>query len=136
MLLLLLLLTVKEINSFKEHIFIHKKYNHSRQLYFFTELYLFQGTYQFIQRNYIHSRKYLHSRKTYSFREIISFKEYIHLRNIYSSKFRVICLFKETIFIQQRCVREHSRNINSKVVPRHFMIITSFKYNYYVLNTV
>ena len=26
------LLTVKEINPFKEHIFIHKKYNHSRQL--------------------------------------------------------------------------------------------------------
>ena len=66
------LLTVKEINSFKKHIFIHKKYNHLRQLYSFTELYSFQGTYQFIQGNYIHSRKYLHSGKTYSFREKIS----------------------------------------------------------------
>ena len=60
-------------NSFKEHIFIHKKYNHSRQLYSFTELYSFQGTYQiiqgnissfkeniFIQRNHIHSRKYIY----------------------------------------------------------------------------
>ena len=66
------LLTVKEINSFKEHIFIHKKYNHSTQLYSFTELYSFQGTYQLIQWNYIYSKKYLHSRKTYTFREIIS----------------------------------------------------------------
>ena len=53
-------------------VFIHKKYNHSRQLYSFTELYSFQGTYQFIQGNHIHSRKYLPSMKTYSFREIIS----------------------------------------------------------------
>ena len=43
------LLTLKEINLFKEHIFIHKKYNHSRQLYSFTELCLFQGTYQLTQ---------------------------------------------------------------------------------------
>ena len=69
------LLTVKEINSFKGHIFIHKKYNHSRQLYSFTELYSFQGPYQFvqgnissfkenifIQGNYIHARKYINLR--------------------------------------------------------------------------
>ena len=38
------LLTVKEIkNLFKEHIFIHKKYNHSRYLYLLTELYSFRG---------------------------------------------------------------------------------------------
>ena len=41
----------KEINSFKGHIVIHKKYNHSRQLYSFTESYSYQGTYQFILRN-------------------------------------------------------------------------------------
>ena len=35
----------------KGHIFIHKKYNHSRQLYSFTESYSFQGTYQFILGN-------------------------------------------------------------------------------------
>ena len=29
---------------FKEHIFIHKKYNHSRQLNSDTKLYIFQGT--------------------------------------------------------------------------------------------
>ena len=28
---------------------IHKKYNHSRQLFSFTLLYSFEGTYQFIQ---------------------------------------------------------------------------------------
>ena len=43
-----ILVNCKEINSFKGHIFIHKKYNHSRQLYSFTESYSFQGTYQFI----------------------------------------------------------------------------------------
>ena len=36
-------------NKFKEHIFIHKKYVHSRQTYLFTELYSFQRTYQLIQ---------------------------------------------------------------------------------------
>ena len=48
------------------------------------------------------------------------------LSNIYSFKFKAICSFKETIFIQQRCVRGHSRNIYSKIVPSHFMIIISF----------
>ena len=59
-------LTVREINSFKEHIFIHKKYNQSRQLYSFTEIYSFQGTYQFIQGNESSFKE------IYSFREIIS----------------------------------------------------------------
>ena len=31
-------------DSFKKHIFIHTKYNHSRQLYSDTKLYSFQGT--------------------------------------------------------------------------------------------
>ena len=46
-----ILVNCKEINSFKGHIFIHKKYNHSRQLYSFTESYSFQGTYRFILGN-------------------------------------------------------------------------------------
>ena len=67
-----ILVNCKEINSFKGHIFIQKKYNHSRQLYSFTESYSFQGTYQFflgntssfrenifIQGHYIHSRTYI-----------------------------------------------------------------------------
>ena len=89
------LLTVKEINSFKEHIsviFIHKKYNHSMQLYLFTELYSFQGNI-FVQGKHIHSGK------------LYPFKEYIHSRNTYSFNFKAICSFKEAIFIQKRCVR-------------------------------
>ena len=73
------LLTIKEINYFKEHTFIHKKYNHSRQLYSFTELYSFQGI-----------NLSVHSMKLYSFKEISSFEEnifiqgnYIILRNIF-----------------------------------------------------
>ena len=46
-----ILVNCKEINSFKGHIFIHTKYNLSRQLYSFTESYSFQGTYQFILGN-------------------------------------------------------------------------------------
>ena len=81
------LLTVKEINSFKEHTFIHKKYNNSRQIYLFVELYSFQGNI-FIQG------KHIQSGKLYAFKEIYSFKEqfyirsssrpYVHSRKLYS----------------------------------------------------
>ena len=115
------LLTVKEKNSFKEHVFIYKKYNHSRQLHSFTEVYSFQGTYQFIQgnissfkENIFIQENYIHSRKC------------IHLRNIYSFKFKAICSFKETVFIKHCCLCGNSRNIYSKIVPSHFMIIISF----------
>ena len=40
-------------DSFKEHIFIHKKYNHSRQLYSDTKLYSFQETLSVRSRKYI-----------------------------------------------------------------------------------
>ena len=55
-------------DSFKKHIFIHKKYNHSRQLYSDTKLYSFHGI------KLINSLKeiYPRSMKTYSSREIIS----------------------------------------------------------------
>ena len=115
------LLTVKEINSFKKHIFIHKKYNHSRQLYSFTELYSFQGTYQFIQGNISSFKENIFIQGNY-----IHTRKYIKLRNIYSFKFKAICSFKETIFIEHCCVRGHSRNIYSKIVPSHYMIIISF----------
>ena len=71
------LLTVKEtIDSFKENIFIHKKYNHSRQLYSDTKLYSFQGTVS------VRSRKYIlvNSGKLYPFKEIYSFKEHIFVQ--------------------------------------------------------
>ena len=90
-------------DSFKKHRFIHKKCNHSRQLYSDTKLYSFQGTLSarsfvqgnissfneniFIRGNYIHSRKY------------------VHLRKIYSFKFKAICSSKETIFTEHCCIR-------------------------------
>ena len=55
------------------HISIHKKYNHSRQLYSDTKLYSFQGTVS------VRSRKY------------------IYLRNIYSFKFKAICSFNRAV---------------------------------------
>ena len=39
-------------DSFEEHIFIHKKYNHLRQLYSDTKLYSFQGTLSVRSRKY------------------------------------------------------------------------------------
>ena len=100
------------IDSSKEHIFIHKKYNHSRQLYYDTKLYSFQGTVSvrsrkyilvqwniFIQGNYIHSR------------------EYVHLRNIYSFKFKAKCSFKETIFIKHCCIRVIAEIFIQKLSP-------------------
>ena len=41
------------IDSFNEHIFVHKKYNHSRQLYSDTKLYSFQGTVSVRSKKYI-----------------------------------------------------------------------------------
>ena len=58
------------IDSFKEHIFIHKKYYHSKQLHSDTKLYSFQGTvsvrsrkYILVQRNILIQGNYIHSRK-------------------------------------------------------------------------
>ena len=100
---------------FTKSIIIRDKYILSR------ESYSIRGTYQFIQGNVSSFKEnifiqgnYIHSRK------------YIHLRNIYSFKFKAICTLKETIFTEHCCVRGHSRNIYSKIVPSHFMIIVSF----------
>ena len=69
------------IDSFKEHIFIHKKYNSSRQLYSDTKLYSFQGTVSVRSRKYIlGSMKHIHSGKLYPFKEICSFKEHIFVQ--------------------------------------------------------
>ena len=95
------LLTVKEILILSSNIyFFHKKYNHSRQLYSDTKLHSFQGTvsvrsrkYILVQRNIFIQGNYIHSRK------------YIYLRNMYSFKFKAICSFKETIFIEHCCIR-------------------------------
>ena len=44
----------RNTDLFKQHIFIHKKYNHSRQLYSHTKLCSFQGTLSVRSRKYIH----------------------------------------------------------------------------------
>ena len=119
------LLTIREINSFKEHIFIRKKYNQSRQLYFFTELYSFQGAHQFIQG------KHIHSGKLYPFKEIYSFKEHIFVQ-VHGHIF----IQGNSVFIEPCCVRGHSRNIYSKIIPSQFMIIISFTITMHVLNKV
>ena len=132
------LIAVNEIwNSFKGHIFIHKKYNQSSQFYSFTELYSSKGTYRFIQGNISSFKENIFIRGNY-----IHSRKYIYLRNIYSFKFKAICSFKETIFIEHCCVRGNSRNIYSKIVPSPFTIIISFaitiawikySYNYFRL---
>ena len=89
------LVNCKEINSFKGHILIHKKYSHSRKLYSFTESYSFQGTYQFILGNISSFKENIFIQG-----HCIHSRIYINLRNIYSFKFKAICSFKETIFIE------------------------------------
>ena len=101
-----ILVNCKEINSFKGYIFIHKKYNLSRQLYSFTESYSFQETYQFILGNISSFRESIFIQGHY-----IHSRIYINLRNIYSFKFKAICSFKETIFIEHCCVRGHIAEI-------------------------
>ena len=66
-------------DSFEEHIFIHKKYNHLRQLYSDTKLYSFQGTLSVRSRKYtLVQWKHINSGKLYPFKEVF------HLRLPYS----------------------------------------------------
>ena len=108
------LLTVKEILILSNNIYlyIHKKYNHSRQLYSDTKLYSFQGTvsvhsrkYILVHRNTFIQGNYIHSRKCSSSRP------YVHSRKLY--------LLNIVAFAD-------SRNIYSKIVPSHLMIIINF----------
>ena len=105
-------------DPFNEHIFIHKKYNHSRQLYFDLKLYSFQGTLSVRSRKYILVQwKHIHSRKLYPFKEVCSFKEHISIQ------------VQGYMFIQGNYIywtllhSRNSRNIYSKIVPSHFTII-------------
>ena len=117
-----------QVLNFLENIFIQRTnfYFYSQEIFSFKEIIFIQGN-------------YIHSRKLYSFKEFSSFKEnifiqgiyilsrkYIHSRTLYSFKFKEICLFKETTFIQQRCIPGHSRNISPTCFPSHFLIILSF----------
>ena len=107
---------------FKQHIFIHKKYNHSRQLNSETKLYSFQGTLSVRSRKYIlvSQWKHINSGKFYPSKEICSFKEHIFVQ------------VQGHMFIQENYIywtllhSRNSRNIYSKIVPSHFMIIIGF----------
>ena len=126
------LLTVKEILILSNNIYLfHKKYNHSRQLYSDTKLYSFQGTvsvrsrkYILVQRNIFIQGNYIHSRK------------YIYLRNIYSFKFKAICSFKETIFIEHCCIRGIKQKYLFKNCPQPLYDNFYKLYIYYLLNKV
>ena len=68
-------------DSFKEHVFIHKKYNQSRQLNSDTKLYSFRGTVSVRSRKCILVQwKHIHSGKLYRFKEICSFREHIFVQ--------------------------------------------------------
>ena len=111
---------LKNIYLFTKSMIIRGNYIRSRNYIHFKELISSFNEIIFVQGNIFLQGKHIHSEKLYQF------KEYIHLRNIYSFKFRARCSFKEAISIQQRCVRGRSRNFYSKIVSSHFMIIISF----------
>ena len=116
------------IDSFKEQIFIHKKCNYSRQLYSDTKLYSFQGTLSVRSRKYILVQWNIFIRGNY-----IHSKKYIHLTNIYSFKFKVICSFKETIFIEHCCIRGIARKYFPQPLYDNYklaIIISWIKYSY------
>ena len=95
------LLTVKEILILSNNIYLFTKSIIIRVNYILTRNYIhFKEPYLFVQGN-ISSLN-----EIYSFGEIISIQGNIYyLRNIYSFKFKTICSFKETIFIEHCCIR-------------------------------
>ena len=136
------LLTVKEINSIKEHILFTNGMIIRGNYIRFTELYSFQRTCQFIHGNYIHSRKYLHSMKTYSFREIISIQGNIFIYGTYiRSRSRPYVHSRKLYSFNNVTFADIAGNIYSKIIPSHFMIIISFsitiswiKYSYKIFS--
>ena len=62
-------------DSVKEHILIHKKYNHSRQFYSDTKLHISS-----FKEIYPRSMKHIRLGKLYPFKEICSFKEHIFVQ--------------------------------------------------------
>ena len=97
----ILVLTVKKILILSNNIYLFTKSIIIPGNYILTQNYIhFKKPYQFVQGN-ISSFNQI-----YSFRETIHSRKYIYLRNIYSFKFKAICSFKETIFIEHCCIRE------------------------------
>ena len=68
-------------DSFKEQIFIHKKYNHSRQLYSDTKIiFISRNRISSFKEIYPRSMKHIHPGKLYPFKEIYLFKEHIFVQ--------------------------------------------------------
>ena len=98
---------------FKQHIYIHKNiiirgnyiltrnYIHSKEPYHFVQGNISSSVNEniLIQGNYIHSRKY------------------VHLRSIYLFKFKAICSFNETIFVEHCCIRGIAEIFIQKLFP-------------------
>ena len=100
------------IDSFKEHTFIHTKYNHSRQLYSDTKfIFISRNRISSFKEIYPRSVKHIHSGKLYPFKEICLFKEHIFVQ------------FQGHMFIQGNYIyltslhSRNSRNIYSKIAP-------------------
>ena len=110
---------------FTKSIITRGNYIRSRNCNHFEELISSFNEIIFIQGNIFIQRKHISS---YSFWEIIS------CQGIYSFKEHIFVQVQGHMFIQQRCVREHIKNIYSKIVPSDFMIV--MVYNYYLLNKV
>ena len=100
------LLTVKEILIL------------AKNIYLFTKSIIIRG-------NYILTRNYIHFKEPYqfaqgnisSFNGIYPFKEIYLLRNIYLFKFKAICSFKETIFVEHCCIRGIAETFIQKLSP-------------------
>ena len=122
------LFTVKEILTLSNNIYIFTKSIIIRGNYILTRNYIhFKEPYQFVQGNissfkeiYSRSTKYIHLGKLYPFKEIYLFKEHIFVQ------------VQGHMFIQGNYIywtllhSRNNRNIYSKIVPSHFMIIISF----------
>ena len=108
------LLTVKEILIY------------SNNIYLFTKNIIIRG-------NYILTRNYIHSKEPYHFVQgnisssgneniliqgnYIHSRKYVHLRSIYLYKFKAICSFNETIFVEHCCIRGIAEIFIQKLFP-------------------
>ena len=109
------LLTVKEILIL------------SKNIYLFTKSIIIRG-------NYILTRNYIHFKEPYQFVQgnISSFNEIYPFKEIYLFKENIFVQVQGHMFIQGNYIcwtllhSRNSRNIYSKIVPSHFMIIISF----------
>ena len=115
-----------------------------------NNIYLFKKSI-IIRGNYILTRNHIHFKEPYQFVQgnISSFSEIYSFRGIYLFKEHIFVQVQRHMFIQGNYIywtlfhSQNSRNIYSKIVPSHFMIIVSFtitiswiKYSYNFFQSV